>query len=260
MPDQNEEQIRKVFAKDVKVGSDVHTVFKAAKKAKVTARSGKVFLSLNLVDKTGELDARVFDNIEAAEGAFTEGDYLLVKGRTIAFHGKPQLVLDTIERLDPGPIEASEFNYVAPPPEAKADRAERAERAERPDRGGDKSGRRHRLLLAALEDERVLDGLDAFFKHLDAYIEDRVSAKLQSALAKERGQGGGKPKEHRERDRDNHREHKPKVEHKAGESKAEPARDPRLPKELSFKPFSMLAPAPAEQKAEEDSSKPESGS
>ncbi len=254
VPDPTEEQIRKVFVKDVKVGSDLHTVFKAAKKAKVTARSGKVFLSLTLVDKTGELDGRVFDNIDAAEGAFAEGDYLLVKGRTIAFHGKPQLVLDTIERLDPGPIDAAEFAWVAPPPEAKAERPERPERA---DRSEGKPGRRHRLLLAALEDERVLDGLDAFFKHLDAYIEDRVQARLQSALSKERS-GGGKPKEHRERE--NNRESKPKVEHKADTGSGSPARDPGLPKELSFKPFSMLTQPSSEPKPAENSSKPENGS
>ncbi len=249
-PDQNEEQIRKLYAKDVKIGADLHTVFKAAKKAKVTARSGKVFLSLTLVDKTGELDGRVFDNVEAAEGAFTEGDYLLVKGRTIAFHGKPQLVLDALERLDPGPIDPAEFTWSGPSPEA------RPERPERPERSGEgKSQRRHRL-LAALEDERVLDGLDAFFKHLDAYIEDRVQARLQSALAKERG-GGPKPRgpkvEHRTAAE--HREHLQKEPHK--EPAKEAARDGTLPKELTFKPFSLLTQE--EGGGEENSSKPPTG-
>jgi len=240
-PDQNEEQIRKLYVKDVKIGADVHTVFKAVKKAKVTARSGKVFLSLTLVDKSGELDARVFDNIEAAEGAFTEGDYLLVKGRTIAFHGKPQLVLDTLERIDPGPIDAAEFAYTAPPPSERPERPDRPERAER-----SPSGHKHHRLLSALEDERVLDGLDAFFRHLDSYIDERVQAKVQSILSKgergERHERGPKPSNHSKP------KVEPKVEHK------EPVRDPGLPKELSFKPFSMLT----QDGTAENSSKPPS--
>ena len=251
-PDQNEEQIRKLYVKDVKVGADLHTVFKATKKAKVTARSGKVFLSLTLVDKTGELDARVFDNVEAAEAAFTEGDFLLVKGRTIAFHGKPQLVLDAIERLDPGPIDGAEFAWAGPPAGEP-----KPEKAHEP-----KTGRRHRL-LAALEDERVLEGLEAFFKHLDAYIDERVQAKVQSLLARDRqgGKGPGKPKvehkgEHREH-REHGKEHAAR-EHAPKEPAKEPQRDGTLPKELTFKPFSLLTQEEAPQGAE-NSSKPPSG-
>ncbi len=247
--DQNEEQIRKVYVKDVKVGADLHTVFKAAKKGKVTARSGKVFLSLTLVDKTGELDARVFDNVEAAESAFAEGDFLLVKGRTIAFHGKPQLVLDAIERLDAGPIDAAEFAWAGPPPSEP-----RPEKAHEP-----KTGRRHRL-LAALEDERVLEGLEAFFKHLDAYIDEKVQARVQSLLAKER-QGGksgpGRPKNEPREPREP-REAKDAHKEPAKEPAKEPQRDGTLPKELTFKPFSLLTQEEAPQGAE-NSSKPPSG-
>ncbi|HEY8207824.1 MAG TPA: OB-fold nucleic acid binding domain-containing protein, partial [Myxococcaceae bacterium] len=73
------------------------------------ARSGKSFLVVGLVDRTGEMDARVFDKVDELEGAFAEGDYLLVEGNVISFHGKPQLVIEKLEKLDPEPIDPAEF-------------------------------------------------------------------------------------------------------------------------------------------------------
>ncbi|HYV49473.1 MAG TPA: OB-fold nucleic acid binding domain-containing protein [Myxococcaceae bacterium] len=107
------ELVRKVYARDLREKDKVQTVFKVAKKSKTTARSGKAFLVVSLVDRTGELDARVFDKVDELEPVFAEGDYLLVEGAVIAFHGKPQLVIEKLEKLDPEPLDPAEF--AAPP-------------------------------------------------------------------------------------------------------------------------------------------------
>ncbi len=111
------ETVRKVYAKDLREKDRVHTVFRVTQKNKVTARSGKVFLSLVLADKTGLVDARVFDQVDALESVFAVGDHLLVQGHVINFHGKLQVVLEALERLDPGPLDLQEFE---PPPEPPA--------------------------------------------------------------------------------------------------------------------------------------------
>lgn len=253
----SEEKIRKIYARDLKIGDAIHTVFKAAGKEKVTSRAGKTFLTLALVDKTGEVDSRIFDAVESAETAFRDDDYLLVKGKVIAFHGKPQLVIDALERLDPGPIDAREFAYTAPAAPAH----ETAARHETP-KGGHRAIKQR--LLELLEDPKVAQGLDALLRHLDQYIDERIAQKT-----------GGAPPRERESKKP-HVEKRPRVDFRArhaeegkheGESKpAEKSspRDPSLPKDLTFKPLSMLAgepPVPAQPPAEpaESSSKPESG-
>jgi 3'-5' exoribonuclease len=67
-------------------------------------------------DRTGEVDGRVFERVEAVEGGFDVGDYVLVKGQVVSFHGKPQVIAESIDRLDPEPIDAAEFTAPAPPP------------------------------------------------------------------------------------------------------------------------------------------------
>lgn len=112
------ETVAKVYVKDLREKQAVQTVFKVTKKARQSGRSGKPFLVLTLGDRTGEVDARVFDNVDAIERSFLEGDYVLVKGNVITWQKHPQVVLEQVERLDPEPIDAAEFR-VPPKPEKK---------------------------------------------------------------------------------------------------------------------------------------------
>ncbi|MCY1076816.1 3'-5' exoribonuclease YhaM family protein [Archangium lansingense] len=114
--DASVETVRKVYAKDLREKDSVNTVFRVTKKERVTARSGKVFLSVVLVDKSGEIDARVFDKVEPLESTFSTGDFVLVRGNVIAFHGKSQVVIEALEKLDPEPLDPKEFEPPAAPP------------------------------------------------------------------------------------------------------------------------------------------------
>ncbi|GMU07946.1 OB-fold nucleic acid binding domain-containing protein [Corallococcus caeni] len=127
-PEASVETVRKVYAADLREKDRVNTVFRVTKKEKVNARSGKVFLSLSLADKSGTVDARVFDQVDALEPVFQNGDYVLVQGNVIVFHGRTQVVVEAVERLDPEPLDPKEFEPPpAPPAEAKSGEAKSGE-------------------------------------------------------------------------------------------------------------------------------------
>jgi len=111
-----DEVVRKVYVRDLRDKQPVHTVFKATRKTRATARSGKVFLVVGLGDRTGEVDARVFDRVDAIEPAFQAGDLVLVRGHVTQFQGKPQILIEQVDRLDPEPIDPAEFEVPPPPP------------------------------------------------------------------------------------------------------------------------------------------------
>lgn len=230
---QSDETIRKIWAKDLKTGESIHTVFRATFKEKITSRAGKSFLKLTLVDRTGSIDARIFENVAAADGAFSTDDYLLVKGKVEQFKGHAQLVIEKLERLDPGPIDANEFAYTPPPPPPP--REERKEEAAAHQAKLRLSKRLERLL----ENPQLAQALDNFVAHLEkALVAHPPPPKPEK-----------KPRAPRV-------ETKPRAEeHKKHE---EPKRDASLPEGLAFKPFNALVPAaPAEEKpAEPASSEP----
>ncbi len=113
------EKVRKVYVRDLEQGDRMHTVFLVTRKARNVGRSGKAYLALVLSDKTGDVDGRIFDGLEQFEPTFATGDYVLVQGEVISFHGKPQVLVSTIERLDPEPIDRKEFISQAAPHDAK---------------------------------------------------------------------------------------------------------------------------------------------
>ncbi|MFT3709362.1 MAG: hypothetical protein QM817_17120 [Archangium sp.] len=235
----NSERIRKIYAKDAKVGEVIHTVFRAISKEKHQSRGGKPYLSLLLVDRTGEIDGRVFDNVNNADTAFSNDDYLLVKGKVGTFHGKTQLVIDQLERLDPGPIDAAEFAWVPPAPVAAAAPA-RAEKEHQ-----ELKVRLSKRLERLLQNPQLAQALDTFVAHLE-----------KAVLADHGHAPPPKPERERHEKREDRpprapkppREQKPKVEHKSGPP--EPKRDPSLPEGLAFKPFTALVPGDEKPAAE----------
>src|SRR5689334_13308461 len=108
----------KVWVKDVKEGERAKSVFLVARKAIPTAKSGKTYLSVTFQDKTGELEARAFEKVDELAATFEEKDLVEVEGAVGAFQGKPQLRIETIAKVDPAGVEASEFVFI-PPPEPK---------------------------------------------------------------------------------------------------------------------------------------------
>lgn len=256
-----DEQIRKIYVKDLKAGETIHTVFKAAGKELHTSRQGKPWLSVTLHDKTGAVDARVFENVDAASQAFTAGDYLLLQGRVGTFHGKSQVVIDRLERLDPGPIDASEFHFVPPPAPSAPPREPRKDKEkahEDKEHGGEADSLSHKAarqrLLKLLDNPQLTQALDLVLRSLDRYIDDRIALKLS--------QGAGGPKPEPKADR---KPKGPRVEHRAatepkhehrGDHKPEPKRDPTLPEGLAFKPLTELLPKSDEPKA---STEPQQG-
>ena len=230
----SDERIRKIYVKDLKLGEALHTVFRAARKEKHTSRGGKSFLALTLVDRTGEVDGRVFDNVDAADQAFSADDYLLVKGKIGQFHGKSQVVIDRLERLDPGPIDAAEFAFT-PAPSVLVSAPERT--AEHPAAPLREDAKVHlsRRLAKLLENPQVAQALDVLVAQLEKSIEATIHAKagLPPPVRAERPPRERKPRGPKV-------EHKPRAEGEGASSKPEPKRDPSLPEGLAFKPFNAL--------------------
>ena len=183
------ETVRKVYAADLREKDRVHTVFRVTKKDMVTARSGKVFVAATLVDKSGEVDARIFDKVEALEPAFQAGDFVLVQGNVISFHGRTQVVVESLERLDPEPLDPKEFEPPpAPPaeekpaPEARPAPEPKAEKADKVEARGNEGpgGARAAGLIREMVTERIGD---AFVKQLLlAFLDDpKIAAGLPVA-------------------------------------------------------------------------------
>jgi 3'-5' exoribonuclease len=161
----------KTWVKDVKEGERLKSVFLVSRKAVPTAKSGKTYLSITLVDKTGELEARAFERVDELSSAFEEKGYVEVEGPVGTFQGKVQLKIESAAKPpDPAALDAAEFAW-APPPEPK--KPEKPAPAEQ----DDPHWRELLGLVEAITDANVKALVKAFVE------DDDVAARLRRAPA-----------------------------------------------------------------------------
>jgi 3'-5' exoribonuclease len=81
----------------------VDGIFAVAKKERLRTRAGAPYLALQLVDASGRIDARVWNDVELLDGRFGEGDAVRVLGRVEKFRDRLQL---EVRSLEPSEVDA----------------------------------------------------------------------------------------------------------------------------------------------------------
>src|SRR5579862_4060250 len=81
----------------------VEGVYAVKAKRKLRTKAGATYLALELVDPTGRIEARVWNDVELLDGRFAEGDAVRVLGRVERFRDRLQLNVRTLEAADVDP-------------------------------------------------------------------------------------------------------------------------------------------------------------
>jgi 3'-5' exoribonuclease len=81
----------------------VEAVYAVKTKRKLRTRGGASYLALELVDPTGKIEARVWNDVELLDGRFEEGDAIRVLGRVEKFRDRLQLDVRSLEAADVDP-------------------------------------------------------------------------------------------------------------------------------------------------------------
>jgi 3'-5' exoribonuclease len=81
----------------------VDGVFAVARKRRLTTRKGKPYLALELVDPSGRIEGRVWEDVELLDRRFAEGDAVRVLGRVERFDGRLQLQVRALEATEDDP-------------------------------------------------------------------------------------------------------------------------------------------------------------
>jgi len=77
----------------------VEGVYAVSRKRKLKTRTGAPYIALELVDPSGKIEARVWNDVELLDGRFAEGDAVRVLGRVERFRDRLQLDVRSIESV-----------------------------------------------------------------------------------------------------------------------------------------------------------------
>jgi 3'-5' exoribonuclease len=98
----NGQDANHAWIKGLKEDERVRGLYLAREKKVGQTKKGDPFLSITLSDRTGDIEARVWDNALEVSSLFKEGDILAVQGQTGSYKGQIQLTLSSLKVSEGG--------------------------------------------------------------------------------------------------------------------------------------------------------------
>jgi Predicted HD-superfamily hydrolase len=97
------------YVKELEPNQTISTFFLVQNKEIRQKKSGEPYLSLSLCDRTGDLDAKMWDNVVEVMETFERDDFVKVKGLIQIFHNRPQLTIHKMRRVGDHEIEFADY-------------------------------------------------------------------------------------------------------------------------------------------------------
>src|SRR5262245_54669942 len=72
-------------------------------------KGGDPYLSLILGDRTGDLDAKMWDNAAEVLDSFDRNDFVLVKGLVQVFHNRPQMAIHKLRLMHESEVDYADY-------------------------------------------------------------------------------------------------------------------------------------------------------
>lgn len=98
-----------LFVADIRENQPVDSVFMCAAKNHGVTKNGAGYLTLKLLDRSGEIEARVWDRADDLAKLFEKSDYVRVRGQATLYQGKLQLRVHDVLRIQETEVSADDF-------------------------------------------------------------------------------------------------------------------------------------------------------
>jgi len=106
-----ESQMKK-FIEDLQVGQRVDTYYKLVAVDKRAKKDGSAFLSLELMDKTGKIPAKIWDNAETSFKMIKLGDIYRINGYVNEYMNKKEIKVDSIRPVSSKDTDFKQEDFV----------------------------------------------------------------------------------------------------------------------------------------------------
>src|SRR5215831_2343430 len=87
----------------------VTTSFVVVSKQAKPKKSGELYLAMTLADRTGHLDAKMWDNVSDHINVFEQDDFVKVRGLINKFNGRFQLTVHKIRSMEEAEVDFTDY-------------------------------------------------------------------------------------------------------------------------------------------------------
>ena len=100
---------KKILAAEIQVGDIFVSSFLVSSFARKTSRDGVDYLALVLRDRSGWVEARVWQYVEPLATRCAQDDFVAIRGEADLFNGKISITIHDLERLDDADVNLEDF-------------------------------------------------------------------------------------------------------------------------------------------------------
>ncbi|MBR6396922.1 MAG: HD domain-containing protein [Lachnospiraceae bacterium] len=97
------------FIKDINEGDNVQGVYFCKKKDELRTKTDKPYFSMTLQDKTGTIDAKVWDIYSGGIGDFEALDFIYISGQVTKFQSALQLNIGRVRKCEEGEYNVADY-------------------------------------------------------------------------------------------------------------------------------------------------------
>lgn len=101
--------MKKIFIEQIRERDRVESVFLVRDKTTAMAKNGKPYMTLKLMDRSGEVEGRIWDRVDEFSGVFEKDDFILVSAKASVYLGKMQLIVQDLEKVPEQSLNLADF-------------------------------------------------------------------------------------------------------------------------------------------------------
>ena len=101
--------MKSLYAADIRENQLVDAMFLVASKNHGVTKGGSSYLTLKLLDRSGEIEGRVWDRADDLARGFDKNDFVRVRGQATLYQGKIQIRVQDVIRVEESKVAAEDF-------------------------------------------------------------------------------------------------------------------------------------------------------
>jgi 3'-5' exoribonuclease len=140
--------VKKVFVEQIRERDVIESPFLVRDKTLAMAKNGKPYMTVKLIDRSGEIEGRIWDRVDEFDALFDRDDFIVVHGKASTYLNKKQLVISNLCKISEDTINLADFLPVSP-------------------RDSDEMISELKALVASLRDPSLRVLADSFFNDAD---------------------------------------------------------------------------------------------
>lgn len=98
-----------IYINQIKERDRVESIFLVRDKITAMAKNGKPYMTLKMMDRSGEVEGRIWDRVDYFSSLFEKDDFILVNAKASVYMGKMQLIVQDLKKIEENLVNLGDF-------------------------------------------------------------------------------------------------------------------------------------------------------